>query len=289
MAVLGKLGMMCLAVARMVYIRLSRFRPKVMGVRNEQLIVSLTSYGKRVGRFLPYVVYSLLEQRMLPARILVWLDRDHWNEDNVPWALKQMRRYGVEINFCPDVRSYKKLVYTLPIYRDKVIVTVDDDIYYPRTLLSDLWLAHRQHPNCVCSVIAHKVRIIGSSVLPYKQWEKNLSEAMEGLLLPIGAGGVLYPPMSLHPDVLNVRYLELCPTADDLWFWCHALRKGTGHYCLGTLAERFLLLDRLWYFEKKLNTQNVKGGANDVQLGNLVKEYALLPLMVERMKKYEIV
>jgi hypothetical protein len=40
--------------------------------------------------------------------------------------------------------------------------------------------------------------------------------------------GTLYPPHSLHKDVLNTDLaLKLCPTNDDIWFWTQAVRKGT--------------------------------------------------------------
>ncbi len=283
----NKLLLIFEAFLSIIVIKLRRFQPRMNGVQNDALVVSLTSYGKRVGRFLPYVLYSLLQQQMLPAYILVWLDREHWNEDNLPAPLKKMQRYGVRLRFCPDVRSYKKLVYMLPEYKDKVIVTVDDDLYYPKDLLTHLWEAHRLHPRCVCSVIAHEIGIKSGKLLPYRDWHKNLPNSREGLLLPIGAGGILYPPGSLHPDVLTANYMKLCPTADDLWFWCQALRQGTRHFCLGALTEKYLPFDRLYFFEQKLNTSNVKGGGNDIQLERLVNEYALLPLMIERKKRYE--
>ena len=41
-------------------------------------------------------------------------------------------------------------------------------------------------------------------------------------------GGVLYPPHSLHPEVLNEKVLlDICPNADDVWDYAMALMAGT--------------------------------------------------------------
>ena len=59
-----------------------------------------------------------------------------------------------------------------------------------------------------------------------------LSLGLEALKIPniffTGLGGVLYPPNSLDIRVLNEeKFSMLCPSGDDIWFWGHALLKGT--------------------------------------------------------------
>ena len=44
----------------------------------------------------------------------------------------------------------------------------------------------------------------------------------------IGFGGVLYPPHSLHKDVLDKsKFMVLIPTNDDAWFWLNSVRNKT--------------------------------------------------------------
>ena len=59
------------------------------------IVVSLTSYGKRVGDALPYMLYSICTQTVLPHKVVVYLDRDHWNDETLPPLLKEMQRVGV--------------------------------------------------------------------------------------------------------------------------------------------------------------------------------------------------
>ena len=64
---------------------------------------------------------------------------------------------------------------------------------------------------------------------PYTDWNM-LSRGLEGPsseLFPVGIAGVLYPPGSLHPGVLDeAQFQDLCPTNDDIWLKAMSLRNG---------------------------------------------------------------
>ncbi len=49
-------------------------------LNDNDIIISLTSYGKRVEDTLPYTLYSLLIQTVMPKKIAVFLDNDNWND-----------------------------------------------------------------------------------------------------------------------------------------------------------------------------------------------------------------
>ena len=110
--------------------------------RTPQLIVSLTSYGRRVADIVPYTLVSLLKQTVMPDRIILWLDKESWNDENIPKKLQQLIKYGIEIRFCKDIRSYTKLVPTLTLYPEDVIVTVDDDVIYKRDVVENLYSSY---------------------------------------------------------------------------------------------------------------------------------------------------
>jgi hypothetical protein len=80
-------------------------------------------------------------------------------------------------------------------------------------------------------IIAHECReiMVGSEnqLLPYKKWPTTERADYTALnLLPIGYGGVLYPPDVLHSDVVDeALYMRLAPKADDLWFKAMGLLK----------------------------------------------------------------
>lgn len=94
------------------------------------VIVSLTSYGKRVNDTLPYTLFSLIQQTRQPNRIVVWLDNDNWSDEKLPDILKKLQELGVEFYYVKDLRSYKKLIPALWMFPENVIITVDDDLYY---------------------------------------------------------------------------------------------------------------------------------------------------------------
>ena len=101
---------------------------------------------------------------------------------------------------------------------------------YRKNWLSKLYQAHENHPD---HIVANQTRCItyGSDgeLLSYKAWKPNESGCQNPLLtLPIGAGGTLYPPDSMHKTVFNQElFLQLTPKADDLWFKAMGLLKGT--------------------------------------------------------------
>ena len=111
------------------------------------LVVSMTSYGRRVKATLPDAVRSMLVQSKRPDKIIVWLDETEFSVDNLPKQLKKLvDRYGVVVRFCENIRSYKKLVPALHAFPDDVIVTIDDDWVYRRKTLEMLWKAYQADP-----------------------------------------------------------------------------------------------------------------------------------------------
>lgn len=193
-----------------------------------RLLVSLTSHRPRL-KTLHLTIKSLLEQTVLPDRILIWLTR----EDKA--CLPPKEQYSnplVAIETCDDLRSYKKLIPALLRYPDATIVTVDDDAYYHRRWLETLVESCGENKDILCHV-AYRIHFDGQDRLAsYGEWTKDVQDRFarhpSSDLLPIGVGGVLYPPGSLAPAVTASRlFTRLCPDCDDLWFYVMAKLKGT--------------------------------------------------------------
>ena len=91
------------------------------------VVVTLTSYGRRVGTTVIHVLKSLLLQSRRPDRIILWLDNINFSHEKLPARLARFcSKYGIEIRFCEDIRSYKKLVPALQLCPNDILVTVDD-------------------------------------------------------------------------------------------------------------------------------------------------------------------
>lgn len=245
------------------------------------LVVSLTSYGRRVRKTVYYTLVSILRQSLPPNRIILWLSSEKWTEDTLPKRLRRLEEYGVEYRFCDDIRSYTKLIPSLRVAPRDVIVTVDDDIIYPRNLLRVLYEEHGKYPSCICCREASLPLSDQGNLLPYKKWKgaQPTKDKEERVVFPLGVGAVLYPPESLHEDVfLQDCFMSLCPCADDIWFWVMARKKGTGCRVVHLKANKYSF-DALYQFFHKgsyLAYKNRKKDMNDVQLSAVLKKYPVL-------------
>ena len=92
-------------------------------------------------------------------------------------------------------------------------------------------------------------------------------------LFPCGVGGVIYPPGTLHPEVLNQDvFRAICSTEDDVWFKAMALLQGTKAKRLPGPHHEFTGVSGtsrfgLW--------SNVNSGRNDSQIAAVFEKYDL--------------
>lgn len=198
---------------------------KIENKDNPELIISLTSYGHRIGKTTPLTIASLLNQTQSPDRIVIWLAYG----DKPSRALKKLEKYGLHIKYTDDIRSYKKLVPTLKENPKSIIVTVDDDMLYPKNWLEKTLKTYKENPKAIVVNRGKKIIIKNGQVRPYTEWPLLVDNKVTStLMLPTGAGGVLYPPHSLDSRVTDEGlYMKLAPHADDLWFWAMAELKNT--------------------------------------------------------------
>jgi hypothetical protein len=244
---------------------------------NNNLVISLTSYGRRISESLPYTLVSLLRQKIKPSKIVVWLDNAH-DLETLPTKLKKFQKYGVEFRFCEDIRSYKKLIPSLKENPDSIIITVDDDVYYSPYLVSNLYEAYIREPEKIHCTVAHEPKFEEGKISNYSLWDNNVNTRKRKYLFPVGVGGVLYPPKSLDKEVLNEQlFIKLCPFADDIWFWIMAIRKGTEHN-LVYMKHPFYNIDVLYqYFHRNssLSDSNVIESGNNKQLSSVLSYYKI--------------
>lgn len=200
--------------------------------RSPRLIVSLTSYPARIEDAF-YAIVSLLRQSMKPDALILWLTAHQFprGEADIPERILALREMGLRVAWCDkDIRSYTKLVPALLTYKNDIVVTADDDIYYTERWLERLYHSYLSDPGSIHAHRVHRCHLDASGQpLPYAAWDKAITTPDASLLnFATGCGGVLYPPRSLYPDVTQVDiFTALCPTADDVWFWCMAVRQGT--------------------------------------------------------------
>ncbi len=191
------------------------------------VIVSLASIPSRL-HIVDLTIRSILNQDILPQRIILWLHEDLKN--SIPKKLSDLTSDLFSIKFSKYTSSHRKLVETLGVFSNTIIVTCDDDMMYRKNWLSKLYEAHQKNPT---EIIGNQTRCITynnvGKLLSYKEWHSGDKACKnKNSTLPIGAGGTLYPINSLDEQVYDRNlYMKLAPKADDLWFKAMALLKGT--------------------------------------------------------------
>lgn len=241
------------------------------GRQNEKIIVSLTSFPARIGSVW-LVVESLLRQTTLPDKIILWLSVDQFESiAGLPESLKKRQNDVFEIKLVEkDYRSHKKYLYAFVDYPDDIVITVDDDIFYPSTMIESLYQAHLQNPNAIICRYARKMkRDIDGRLLSYRRWSDCFEKKDMDIFFGSG-GGTLFVPSKLYKDVTNVNLaIKLCPYADDVWLNAMTRMNGlpimpiTNHLILPVLCES----------KENLKSINVDQDLNDVQINEIVDYY----------------
>ena len=170
--------------------------------RDVPLIVSLTSYEERFED-LTISIYSLLNQSIKPDRIILWLS-DNLCLNDLPYDITRFIKNGLEIRFVKDIGSYTKAIYAFKEFSNSIIVTADDDIYYPKDWLSKLYYSFIANPKDISVHRAHRIRFEDKKIAPYETWTKHVEEEnarFDNFLT--GVGGVLYPPNCFSNEVLR--------------------------------------------------------------------------------------
>lgn len=255
----------------------------VVGTEPE-LIVSLTTYSKRIYQ-VHLVIETLMEQTLKPNRIVLWLDENEFTHDELPFQLLAFEEKGLEISFCKNIRSYKKLIPTLYKYPKANIITVDDDILYPEDLVERLYSAYKKVPQNIWYTRGHRIKMNGEVIAPYRSWDfEQESKDMSPLNFPTGCGGILYPSDSLDKEVFNEEaFMSFAPMADDVWFKAMSLKKGTVCSQIpidAAFSESFTIIDAT--DDIGLSKVNLEKDQNDPQIKTVFTKYNLYRLLWQK-------
>lgn len=247
--------------------------------RSSNVIVSLTTFPARIGATW-ITVESILRQSKPPGCIVIVLAEDEFYGAEVPHSITRLESRGVEILWTSkNGRSYNKLIPTRAKYPNRPIVTVDDDVYYPPWMLSSLLESWTRHPDAIVGHRGWTVSVSDGRLLSYPDWPAADSSTASHLVFLTGVGGILYPP-GILPDALLLNLslaTELCPTADDVWFWAVAQSSGVPRHCLGNQGHRLIHAQEL---TPSLASVNWHEGQNDVQVASAVDYFGGLAPML---------
>jgi len=200
--------------------------------RDKNIIVSLTSFPSRIDTIW-ICIESLLRQTLKPDEIVLWLADTQFNGlSSLPDRLIEQQKRGLTIRFCEDIKSHKKYYYAFKEYPDDIIITVDDDVIYPKDTIKALISLHKKYPECICCNFAVLITFNNNNEInPIRKWPGlffNILKKPTYLLLPVGVSGILYPPKLINLEVFNKDiFKKICFYADDIWLKLMGLLNGT--------------------------------------------------------------
>lgn len=253
-----------------------------LGISNDKIsdaevIVSLTTYGKRI-----YNVYltieSIMQGSIRPNRIILWLSETEFNKSQIPHALFMQQKKGLQIEFCEDILSYKKLIPTLKLYPDACIVTIDDDVIYDYNFLSNLLITHNSNKKAICANRIHRFKVDNNNkLLSYYEWQDLIYDYDKSKFnFFTGVGGILYPPHSLNNEVFNKSvFMEICRYGDDIWFFVMAKLNNTEIIKSFSRNSEGDFMEMIEDLEEPLSIKNTSkiSCRNDEQISKVFEKY----------------
>lgn len=242
----------------------------------KELIVSFTTYNKRIHD-VHLVIESIAQQTVKPNRLILWLDEEEFTLETIPLILHRQIKRGLEVRFCPNYKSYKKLIPTLNLFPAANIITIDDDVLYPHDMIEILMSENKKYPKYIIGHRGHKIKFTPDKrILPYLHWDYDIRAGMAGYdIFLTGVGGVLYPPNSLSNIVLSSEvFMDLCLNADDVWFKAMSLLNDVQCKIVNDERDfftRFLLIPN----SQDIALQKTNLFDNDLQIKAVFNHYNL--------------
>ena len=241
--------------------------------RDKKIIVSLTSYPKRI-KYAPISIASMLRQTMKPDKIILYLAKEDFPNKKLPSIYKRIRECGVDIRFRKDLKVHTKYYYAFKEYPNDLIITIDDDILYDEDLVERLYKSYQRKPNEVHAAYVNQLTFNDEAhLLGYEDWNYKVSRHNSShQYMALGVGGVIYNPSQLCEETLNANMIKkLCPTNDDIWLKFMEALSGVKVHNVGIKKTGKILRDTQKGIA--LGIINMTLGKNDNQIRALVDYY----------------
>lgn len=251
---------------------------------NHEVVVSLTTYGIRIHDVY-LAIESIMQGSVKPNRIVLWLSKEEFKGEVLPISLQKQIKRGLEVEYCSDIRSYKKLIPTLKKFPNSCIITIDDDLMYDFDLVEKLVNTHNKHPNCICANRLHRMKLDECKMpLSYMEWDWGVANVDNSQLnFFTTGGGTLFPPDVYSNEVFNESvFMADCPFADDVWF--NAMRLLNNIHVVKSQTrsldgDDFISISNVQYVGLYIENTNSLHCRNDIQISNIWKRYEINKLI----------
>ena len=223
-------------------------------------VISLTTHGTRLKSAAVSIASLLVGTERLPVHL--WLDPVDFHA-RWPDALQGLAERGLHVHESPGgLGPHTKYYGTFQKFPDSNVITVDDDVLYPRTFAQKLIDAPSD--TAITAYRAHRIVMDADGIAPYKKWRPARSSQPSHLNFATGVDGVRYPrEMVQFVAQRGTEFLDLAPRADDVWLNHCALRAGFPVRQVAARSANFPLVPASQ--RVRLSRVNLSGG-NDAQI-----------------------
>ena len=226
-------------------------------------IISFTTIPSRIEHIKP-MVDSILNQSIKADEIILWVANSYKRiesnaEIEIPYFIKQS---NISVKYCTDVGPFTKLYYSLKQEwhnKDTIIVTVDDDVFYPRHWLKKLLRQANKTPE---KAIGYRGRILNDK-LDYNSSTKVTNAPM---FRPIkvdiitGTWGALYRVKFFNEGIFNMDLIQANFMVDDIWITGHLAENNVERIVIKNVGVKLFQeiheIDGLWLENRTTNNNN---------------------------------
>jgi len=168
----------------------------------KQIIISLTSWKKRIQN-VPMVIQSILTGTKTPDKIVLNLSTEEFSlkDKELPTYLLMLKETNkIEINWVKEnTKAFKKIIPTMKLYPESIIISIDDDIIYPEFFVEKMVSKYNETGNIIT------------------WWDSKINN------IPFVTGdSTLYDAAKVTPFIYEKLTQEIINSnADDIWYsWC---------------------------------------------------------------------
>ena len=239
-------------------------------MNDDYIILSMTTIPSRESIF-EQALNSILRQSYRFDKLVINIDDEELFEK---YKKYESYDYRIELNFCDKKwKSCNKLIPTLQKYPKSVIITVDDDLEYPKDCVKKLIEKHKIFPNYIISqenfpiFVDKETKRISYGCF----FDVKLEQAQYGKYL---SNCCLYPPHTFEgTNIFNYDAMVDVTLGidDEMWFWINSALKGIKSISLNYVFS--LQANEIKNNSKKLCTFNLNPKIYNTQIDKLNSIY----------------
>lgn len=122
-------------------------------INGKRIIVSMTSYPKRITNVGKAIFFLLTKQTVKPDEIHLWLSTEEFpnKEKNLPLDLQQLlENNAATIHWLPkNTYVHKRHEYFKIAQDNDLVFLIDDDVRYADNLIENVMNVHKKFNNCI--------------------------------------------------------------------------------------------------------------------------------------------